>query len=101
VFLTTAPFILLAVSGGVTFGPVPATGRHSAWRLPRWQLVNDLAVVVIVLIGAAVPLLVLGDVDPSAVVRNSVMTGGLLALFLLLLHPAADVIRLYRRPPEA
>lgn len=100
-FLTTAPFILLAVSGGVTFGPVPASGRHSVWRLPRWQLANDLTVVVIVVVGAALSLLVLGDVfEPNAVVRFSVVTGGLLALFLLLLHAAADVIRLYRRPRD-
>jgi uncharacterized BrkB/YihY/UPF0761 family membrane protein len=98
-FLTTAPFILLAVSGGVTFGPVPATGRHSAWRLPKWQLANDLAVVAIVISGAAVSLLVLGDVlTPNEIVRSSVVTGGLLALFLLLLHAAADVVRMYRSP---
>lgn len=100
-FLTTAPFILLAVSGGVTFGPVPASGRHTAWRLPKWQLANDLAVVAIVVAGAAVSLLVLGGViEPHAIVRSSVVTGGLLALFLLLLHAVADVVRMYRRPQE-
>ena len=95
-FLTTAPFILLAISGGVTFGPVPAAARHRAWRISWWWLLNDLGAVLIVIVGAALSLRVLGDVvqaGPTA--RLAAVASGVLALFLLLLL-AGVVCRLHR-----
>lgn len=104
-FLTTAPFILLAISGGVTFGPVPATARHRAWRISWWWLVNDLGAVLIVVVGAVLSLLALGGFAPvDELVRVAVVAAGVLALFLLLLHVAGDIYRLHReagRPETA
>jgi hypothetical protein len=101
-FLTTAPFILLAISGGVTFGPMPVVARHRAWRISWWWFLNDIAAALIVVIAAVISLLVLGEVlPPNGLARLCVVTGGVLALFLLLLHVAGDVVQLHRhgRPP--
>lgn len=96
-FLTTAPFILLAISGGVTFGPIPVAARHRAGRISWWWLSNDIAAVLVVVIGAVLSLLVLGRLAPdNEIVRFAVVAAGVLALFLLLLHVAGDVYRLYR-----
>lgn len=83
--LTTAPFVLLTVSGGITFGPAPV-----------W-LANDVAAAVLVTVGAAVSLIVLGHVitDMEAS-RSTVIGSGALALFLLLLHVGGEIIGKYR-----
>jgi hypothetical protein len=96
-FLTTAPFILLAVSGGVTFGPMPVAGRHRVRRVSWWWLANDISAVTLVVLGAALSLLVLGAVVPaSPMTRLGVVAAGLLSLFFLLLHVVGDVLVLHR-----
>lgn len=97
-FLTTAPFILLAISGGITFGPVPVAARHRAWRITWGWFLNDIAAVLIVVACAGLSLLVLGGlVAPDGPARLVIVLGGMFALFLLMLHVAGDVIRLYRQ----
>lgn len=100
-FLTTAPFILLAISGGVTFGPIPVAARHRARRISWWWFLNDLAAVLIVVVGAVLSLLVLGGIlTGEPIARFAVVWSGILALFLLLLHVAGDVYRLHREGGE-
>ncbi len=95
--LTTAPFILLAVSGGIVFGPVPTRSRHRAWRLSRWALVNDIVSVLLVVLAAGACLLVLaGWVEDSSSTRMVVVWSGGLALFMLMLHVLADVAEVHR-----
>ncbi len=97
-FLTTAPFILLAISGGITFGPVPVAARHRVWRIAWWWFLNDIAAALIVVACAALSLLVLGGVvAPNGSARLVVVYGGMFALFLLLLHVAGDVVQLHRQ----
>lgn len=100
-FLTTAPVILLTVVGGITFGPAPERARHRAWRIPRWQLANDVLIVFLVIGGSWLALLVLGDFAPDASWTRQVVVGaGGLTLFLLMLHVLADVVRPYLQRDE-
>ena len=91
--LTTSPFILLTVSRGVVFGPLPAGGRHREWRVQRWVLVNDLAAAVLISAAAVYSMLVLaGVVGSGRTVRNLVVSAGGLSLLLVLLHVAYDIV---------
>ncbi|MCC2334251.1 hypothetical protein [Cellulomonas wangsupingiae] len=91
--LTTSPFILLTVSRGVVFGPLPAAGRHRAWKLQRWVLINDLAAAVLIFAAAVYSMLVLaGVIGSSLTVRNLVVSAGALSLLLVLLHVAYDIV---------
>ncbi len=91
--LTTSPFIMLTVSRGVVFGPLPAGGRHREWRVQRWVLVNDLAAAVLVSAAAVCSMLVLaGLVGSGRTVRNLVVSAGALSLLLVLLHVAYDIV---------
>jgi len=95
--LTTSPIILLAVSGGIVFGPVPARSRHRVWRPSRWVLFTDVSAAFLVVGAAAVCLLVLaGWVGDNSAMRVAVVSSGGLALLLLLLHVLADIVELHR-----
>ena len=95
-YLTTAPVILLAISRSFVFGPTPSSARHRNWRWPLWHFGVDMVTVVAVLTGAAVSLLVLGDVLPRQdTARDIVVYSGVLSLFLLFLHVGGDVLGLY------
>ncbi|MBO3094841.1 hypothetical protein [Cellulomonas dongxiuzhuiae] len=94
--MTTAPFILLALSGGLVFGPMPVGGRHRAWRLQRVNLLVDGIAVLSVLTGAAVSLLVLAEqVSRTDNLRLVVMYAGMLSLLMLGLHVTSDVLTRY------
>ena len=91
--LTASPLILLTISRGVVFGPLPAASRHRAWRLQRWTLLNDLAAVVLISMAAVYSLLALSGVIGATVAgRNLVVSAGLLTLLLVLLHVAGDIV---------
>lgn len=80
----------------VAFGPAHVKARHR--RTPDWYwLANDVAAAVLVTVGAAVSLIVLGHVitDMEAS-RSTVIGSGALALFLLLLHVGGEIIGKYR-----
>lgn len=102
--LTTAPFILLAISRGVAFGPIPAAARHRAAGRSRWWLTNDLLAVAFVMFGAVVSLLVLGDVveATSNTALFAVVTCGA-SLFLLTVHVLGEIVPRYAssEPPES
>lgn len=91
--LTTSPFISLTVSDGVVFGPLPAAGRHRAWNLQRWVLINGLAAAVLIFAAAVYSMLVLaGVIGSSFTVRNLVVSAVALSLLLVLLRVAYDIV---------
>ena len=99
--LTTSPIILLAVSGGIVFGPVPARSRHRAWSPSRWVLFTDVSAAFLVVGAAAVCLLVLaGWVGDSSTTRSTVVGAEGLALLLLLLHVLSDIAALHSAEPH-
>lgn len=94
--LTTAPVILLTVSRGLAFGPVPVKARHRRWKWPKTQVATDLAAIILVVAGAIGSLIVLGGlVQPTVVWRILVLTATGLSVFLLLLHVGGEVLMLY------
>ncbi|WP_378099894.1 hypothetical protein [Cellulomonas sp. T2.31MG-18] len=100
--LTTSPFILLTVSRGIVFGPLPAGGRHRAWKLQRWVLINDLAGALLISAAAVYSMLVLGGVVSSGLaVRNLVVSAGALSVLLVLLHVAYDIVSAHLAEREA
>ena len=100
--LTTAPFILLGLSGGLVFGPAPVAARHRAWRLQLRNLLVDATAVLSVMVGALVSLLVLGDVlTATGTWRTVVLWSGGLSLVLLVLHVGGDVAMRYVESQKA
>lgn len=100
--LTKSPFVLLTVSRRVVFGPLPAISRHQAWKLQRWTLINDMAASVPVFMAAVYsPLVLAGVIRSSLGGRNLVVSAGLLALLLVLLHVAGDSVSAHVTGREA
>lgn len=99
--LTTSPLILLTVSRGIIFGPVPTASRHRAWRLQRRALLTDFAAAFLVVAAAVYSLLVLaGVVDSTESGRNLVATAGVLALLFVLLHVAGVIATAHSADPD-
>lgn len=94
--LTTAPFILLALSGSVVFGPVPVAARHRVWKRQRMNMLVDVLALLGVITGAAVSLLVLaGQIYGTSTWRQVVAYAGGLSLLMLTLHVGFDVAARY------
>ena len=97
--LTTAPFILLAVSRGLAFGPPPVVARHRAKGEARWWIANDLTASASVVCGAVVSLLVLGGVvEPSGTTAGVAVFTGVLSLILLAAHAFGEILDRYVGP---
>ncbi|MBX9246711.1 hypothetical protein ICW40_18130 [Actinotalea ferrariae] len=91
VVFTTAPIILITISGSVVFGPVPDRARHVR-RSRRWEAWSDGAGIVLIFIGALVSLLVLaGVIEDTAGQRMAAASGAGLALLLAAVHVSVDV----------
>lgn len=90
--LTTAPFILMTITGGIVFGPAPVVARHRDWKLPKTQLAIDASGVLCVLAGALVALIVLGGVwAPTPTWRAVTMWSGGLSLLFVTLHVLGEI----------
>ncbi|NUU19523.1 hypothetical protein HP550_19925 [Cellulomonas humilata] len=97
--LTTAPFILLAVSGGLAFGPPPVTARHRARGQARLWIANDLTAATSIVCGAVISLLVLGGVvDRSGTTSGVAVFTGALSLVLLAAHAFGEILERYVPP---
>lgn len=98
---TTAPIILLAVSRGLAFGPVPARARHREQRATR-EALTDVAAVVSIAIASLTSLAVLAGYAAASDLTRLMATGGAaLAVLLAVVHAAFDIRASYASGPES